>query len=111
MKNRTCQKFKNTYNEDFPATNALSAGAKNGNESRTSRVNQRVARNHCVVRIADSGLKQELYGSKFSGVVQDGARKDWMATADIQRRLTEIQRTLTLLLKQKAPILDGQSVT
>lgn len=42
-------------------------------------------------------FKQELYGPKFNGVDADGSRKDWMATADIQRRLTEIQRTLTLM--------------
>ena len=37
-------------------------------------------------------FRQHLLSPKFSGLAQDGSRKDWIATGDVLRWLAELER-------------------
>lgn len=39
-----------------------------------------------------AAFRQHLLSSKFSGLDQDGSRKDWIATGDVLRWLAELER-------------------
>lgn len=39
-----------------------------------------------------AAFRQHLLSPKFSGLDQDGSRKDWIATGDVLRWLAELER-------------------
>jgi len=57
----------------------------------------------CDALVEISAFRALLAGPKFTGVDQDGTRKDWIATADVLRRLETLRDLLTGIESSAAP--------